>query len=143
MTFYLLDENVPREFGPSGNVNVRRWIETVDDTSLRLSAATLFEKRRGAEALARRNPKRAAMLLAAIDGLERQFSDRIVPIGEKEVAEWARLLGKKNKDRWDLALVATARVHGFVLVTRNIKDFAGREVSLLNPFRNPPEREGP
>jgi toxin FitB len=41
-----------------------------------------------------------------------------------------------------MALAATARIHGFVLVTRNLKDFAGREVRLLNPFRNPPEQVG-
>ncbi len=62
MTVYLLDENVLRELGPKGNTNYR-WIETVDDTNLRLSAATLFEKRRGAEVLTRRDPKRPPLYL--------------------------------------------------------------------------------
>ncbi|MER8887502.1 hypothetical protein [Mesorhizobium sp. M0816] len=53
------------------------------------------------------------------------------------------MLGGKNKDRWDLALAATARVHGLILVTRNIKDFAGRGVHLLNPFEDPPLRFDP
>lgn len=139
MTLYLLDENVLREAGSRGNANVRRWLTTIDDSNLRLSAATLFEKRRGAEALKRRDPERSAALLAAIDTLEKSFSDRILPIDGPIVAEWTRLLGEKNKDRWDLALAATARVHGLVLVTRNLKDFAGRGVRLLNPFKNPPE----
>lgn len=60
MTSYLLDENVLRELQPRGNVNVLRWLATVDDTDLRLSAATLFEKRRGAEALRRRDPDKSA-----------------------------------------------------------------------------------
>lgn len=140
MTLYLLDENVLRELGSHGDKNVRRWSATVDDTSLRLSAATLFEKRRGAEALKRRDPDRAARLLAGIDALEKSFADRILPIDAPVVAEWTRLLGEKNKDRWDLALAATARIHGLVLVTRNVKDFAGRGVHLLNPFKDPPER---
>jgi predicted nucleic acid-binding protein len=105
---------------------------------LRLRAATLFEKRRGAEALRRRDPNRSAKLLAGIDELEKLFTDRIVPIDAAVVAEWARLLGRKSKDRWDLALAATARVHGYVLVTRNLDDFIGREVRLLNPFASPP-----
>jgi predicted nucleic acid-binding protein len=138
VTRYLLDENVLRELHRRGHENVRRWFATVNDTDLRLSAATLFEKRRGAEALRRRDPERAAKLLAAIDALQKTFSDRIVPIDAEIVAEWTRLLGGKNKDRWDLALAATARVHGFVLVTRNVKDFAGRGVRLLDPFRDPP-----
>ena len=142
MTLYLLDENVLRELHSKGNLNVRRWIRSVDDTELRVSAATLFEKRRGAEALKRRDSERSSKLLAAIDALERAFADRILPIDAAVVAEWTRLLGEKNKDRWDLALAATARVHGLVLVTRNIKDFAARGVRLLNPFEYPPEESG-
>jgi len=139
VTLYLLDENVLREAGLRGHKNVRRWLATIDDTDLRLSAATLFEKRRGAEALKRRDAGRAAVLLAAIDALEKSFADRILPIDAPVVAEWARLLGIKNKDRWDLALAATARVHGLVLVTRNVWDFAGRGVRVLDPFKDPPE----
>jgi toxin FitB len=138
VTLYLLDENVLREMHPKGNANVHRWLATVDDADLRLSAATLFEKRRGAVALRRRDPVRSARLLAAIDELEKLFADRIVPIDGPIVAEWTRLLGQKNKDRWDLALAATARVHEFVLVTRNVDDFAGRQVRVLNPFTDPP-----
>lgn len=46
------------------------------------------------------------------------------------------MLGAKNKDRWDLALAVTARVHGLV---RNTRDFVGRGVRLLNPFLDPPQ----
>lgn len=139
MTLYLLDENVLREAGARGNENVRRWLATIDDTDLRLSAATLFEKRRGAYALKSRDAQRSAVLLAAIDALEKLFADRIIPIDAPVVTEWTRLLAGKNKDRWDLALAATARVHRLVLVTRNVRDFAGREVRVLNPFKDPPE----
>lgn len=62
-----------------------------------------------------------------------------MPIDAPVAAEWTRLLGGKSKDLWDLALAATARVHGFVLVTRNVKDFSGRGVRLLNPFKHPSE----
>ncbi|MCW1408516.1 type II toxin-antitoxin system VapC family toxin [Rhizobium sp. 1AS11] len=142
MTGYLLDENVLREFSPRGNANVRKWIAGVDDAELRLSVATLFEKRRGAEMLKRRDPGRAAAIIRGIANLEKAFADRILPVGPV-VEEWTRLLGAKNKDRWDLALAATARVHRLVLVTRNIKDFEGRGTRLLNPFTDPPERIEP
>jgi len=71
--------------------------------------------------------------------LKKAFSDRIVPIDGSVVAEWTRLLGNKNRDRWDVALAATARVHGLVIVTRNVSDFTGRGVRILNPFKSPPE----
>ncbi|WP_456639178.1 type II toxin-antitoxin system VapC family toxin [Bradyrhizobium sp. USDA 10063] len=111
MIGYLIDENVLREFGARGNANVRKWLGTVDDSDLRLSAATLFEKRRGAEMLKRRDPDRAASLLKTIGAIEKIYADRIIPIDASVVAEWTRMLGSKNKDRWDLALAATARVY--------------------------------
>lgn len=139
MTLYLLDENVLRELKRGGHKNVHQWIATVDDTDLRLSVATLFEKRRGAEALMKREPERARKILDGIEMLEKLFSDRIIPIDGPVVAEWTRLLGNKNKDRWDVALAATARVHGLTIVTRNVSDFAGRGARVLNPFKLPPD----
>ncbi|ARN82462.1 hypothetical protein [Methylocystis bryophila] len=35
----------------------------------------------------------------------------------------------------DAGLTTTAREHGFVIVTRNAKDFAGRGVALLDPLK--------
>jgi predicted nucleic acid-binding protein len=139
VTLFLLDENVLRELKQGGNKNVQQWIATVDDTDLRLSVTTLFEKRRGAEALMKREPQRARRILDGIEALEKAFADRIVPIDGPVVAEWTRLLGNKNKDRWDVALAATARVHGLVVATRNVSDFAGRGVRILNPFKSPAE----
>ncbi|WP_341487404.1 type II toxin-antitoxin system VapC family toxin [Pararhizobium sp. A13] len=118
---------------------MHQWIKTVDDTDLRLSVATLFEKRRGAEVLMKREPERARRILDGIEMLEKSFSDRIIPIDGPVVAEWTRLLGNKNKDRWDVALAATARVYGLMIVTRNVSDFTGRGVRILNPFKSPPE----
>ncbi|MER9313260.1 type II toxin-antitoxin system VapC family toxin [Mesorhizobium australicum] len=109
MTLYLLDENVIRELRAGGNTNVQKWIASVDDSALRLSVATLFEKRRGAEMLKRSDPKRSAIILASITALERAFVDRIIPVDQPVVEAWTRMLGVKNKDRWDLALAATAR----------------------------------
>ncbi len=142
MTAYLLDENVLRELTPRGNANVRKWISTVDDSDLRLSAATLFEKRRGAQMLKRKDAKRANAILNGIATLEKVYHDRIISIDAEVVAEWTLMLGGKNKDRWDLALAATARVHGLILVTRNLKDFKTRDVRLLNPFDDPPTLVG-
>lgn len=93
--------------------------------------------------LARRDPERAKVLLDAIALLEKAYADRIIPIDQIVVEEWTRMLGARNKDRWDLALAATARVHGLVLVTRNTRDFMGRGVRLLNPFLDPPQAMEP
>jgi len=138
VTVYLVDENVLREFAPGGNIHVRAWRATVDDAALRISVMTLFEKRRGWERRRRSDADRAAKALAALDALQAAFRDRTVPIDEEIMTEWARLLGAKDKNQRDMALAATARVRGFVLVTRNVEDFRGRGVQVLNPFRPQP-----
>jgi toxin FitB len=138
VTFYLLDANVLRELHPGGHENVRAWLRNIDDSRLRLSAMTIFELRKGRELQRRRDPQAAERGIAAINLLEAAYRDRIIPIDAKIAAEWARLVGEKDKHRDDLALAATARIHELVLVTRNVEDFRGRGVRLLDPFRNPP-----
>ncbi|WP_252929113.1 hypothetical protein [Aliihoeflea sp. 40Bstr573] len=95
MTAYLIDENVLREFGARGNANVRKWLATVDDADLRLSVATLFEKRRGAEALKRRDSLRSAELLKAIAAAEKAFADRIIPVDPRSSRNGRECLAPK------------------------------------------------
>ncbi len=136
---YLLDANVLREFGPKGHRNVRAWLRTVDDAALRVSVMTLLEMRRGWEAKKKQDPARAAEGLARLVAFERAFNDRIIPIDAPIAAEWARLVGERDRHRDDMALAATARVRGLVLVTRNLADFSGRDVRLLDPFKAKPK----
>ena len=134
MTIYLLDENVLRELHPGGHRYVRAWFRGVASDDLRISALTLFEKRRGWERRRARDRAVADARLAERDGLEADYGTRIVAIDARIAAEWARLLGAKDKNQRDRALAATARVHGFVLVTRNIEDVRGCDVAVLDPF---------
>lgn len=139
MTIYLLDENVLRELHPKGHARVLAWYATVSTDDLRISAMTFFEKRRGAERLSRTDPKRAAAILKGIQVLEAAYGSRVVPIDGPVAAEWARPLGAKDKNQRDRALAATARVHGFVLVTRNVDDVRGCDVDVLDPFVAEPQ----
>jgi predicted nucleic acid-binding protein len=100
---------------------------------------TLLEMRRGWEAKRKLDPVRAAEGLARLVAIEATFKDRIIPIDAPIAAEWARLVGEKDKHRDDMALAATARVRGLVLVTRNGADFRGRNVRVLDPFKARPE----
>lgn len=141
MTGYLLDANVIRELRPGGHKNVVAWHATVREEELFLSAITLYEIRRGFEALKARDPARSARGLAAIDVLTTDYADRVVPVDATIAAEWARLVGRKDKNRDDAALAATARVRGLVVVTRNLADFRGRDVRVLDPFKARPSVE--
>jgi predicted nucleic acid-binding protein len=139
VTIYLLDENVLRELRPGGNAHVQAWYATVSTASLRISAMTFFEKRRGAERLRKTDPNRATKLLIDIDALEAAYGSRLIPIDGPVVAEWTRLLGAKDKNQRDRALAATARVHGFVLVTRDVGGVTGCNVDVLDPFHTAPK----
>jgi predicted nucleic acid-binding protein len=138
VTIFLLDENVLRELRPGGNARVRAWFAGVPADCVRISAMTLFEKRRGVEVLRNSDPDRARALGTQIDVLEASYGTAIIPVDGAVAAEWAKLLGAKEKNQRDRALAATARVHGFVLVTRNISHVAGCEVDVLDPFCTAP-----
>ena len=52
-----------------------------------------------------------------------------------EVADrWGRLNAARPLSTIDSLLAATALEHGLTLVTRNVDDYAGTGVALLNPF---------
>lgn len=140
MTLFLLDENVLAEMRPGGNAQVGAWLKTVTDSQLRLSAMTFFEKRRGWQRQLRKgvNADAVAAKLAWVDQLEADYGARLLALDGPVVAEWTKLLGEKDNNQRDAALAATARVHGLVIVTRNVKDFVGRGVRVLDPFKAPP-----
>ena len=140
MTIYLVDENVLREMQPGGHANVVKWAASVSDSDLRLSAITFLEKCRGWELRLKKNPDDAAAKagLDVVAALRRTYAGRILPIDEIVVAEWAKLLGAKGNNALDVALAATARVHGLVVATRNVRHFVGRGVDVLDPFHDPP-----
>lgn len=146
-TLYLLDTNVLREMGAHGNAEVKAWLRTVDDDQFRISPIVYQEMREGRE---RQRRKLAAQggdtsvvdaQLAALDQFEQDYADRQVPVTMEISREIARLLGNKGKNERDVILAATALVHNLVIVTRNIKDFKGRNVRVLNPFGKKPAIE--
>jgi hypothetical protein len=145
VSLYLLDLNVLQAITPGGDGHVAAWLRTVRDDELRVSSVTFFEKRRGWE---RERRKRVAagrdtadvdVKLAAAAAIEAAYKDRHVPLDTEIHAELARLLGAKDKNLRDTALAATARVYKMVVVTRNVGDFVGRDVDVLNPFEPNPE----
>ena len=131
--------------GSRGNAAVRAWLGTIDDDQIRVSPVVYREMRQGCERelrkLTAKGGDTAVVLqaLAALDAFERDYADREVPQTMAIEREVAKLLGASGKNERDMVLAATARVHDLVVVTRNVKDFVGRDVRVLNPFKpNPP-----
>jgi predicted nucleic acid-binding protein len=133
---YLLDNNVLRELGKtSPHRNVAAWLRTVDDADLAISALTVREIAKGIAKLKRTKSETAAALDAAVAAIFDAFEGRILPVDRSVATAWGEALADSDKHVDDAGLAATARVHDLVVVTRNVKDFAGREVTLLDPFK--------
>lgn len=136
---YLLDRNVMQELGRSGDANVRKWLDRIDDTDLFIPVIAIREAWSGCEKVRHKQPQSAEMGIAAIRAVLAAFEGQILPLDERAAIEWGKLLvalGQKKEADW--CYIAVAKATGWTLVTRNIKDMKGHGVRLLNPFTDPP-----
>lgn len=133
---YLLDTNVFREIGRHDpHPHVRAWLQRVDDDALAISVLTVREVVYGIEKLRQRNQEVADQIAIRVQPVFLAFAGRILPIDGAVAEIWGAMLADSGRHRDDAALAATAQRYDLVLVTRNLADFTGRGVSLLDPFR--------
>lgn len=69
--------------------------------------------------------------------LQRSYVARVLPIDPETADIWGRLNSERTLPVSDGLLAATALRHSFTVVTRNIKDFDGTGVAVLDPFSGP------
>lgn len=135
MTF-LLDTNIVSELrrGDRANAGVVKWFDERTPDELCLSVVTVGEIRQGIEQLRGRSRPQAAALDRWLTGLVQFYEDRVLYVDGDIAEEWGRLGARRKPPVVDTLLAATARVHSLTLVTRNVRDFAGMKVRVLNPF---------
>lgn len=132
---YLLDTNIVSEVRKrNGSELVKSWIDSALGPTLYLSAMSVGEIRCGIELRRQRDPKQAFVLERWLARLYESFRDRIVPITPDIAEEWGRLNCVRPLPTADGLLAATAKVHGWSIVSRNVKDFDGTGVVVINPF---------
>ena len=134
---YLLDTNVLSEtrIPHRTNPNVARWFDQVAPERLFISVVTVFEIELGALRLIRRDPPAGQSLRNWIDQkIMPEFDTRIIDIDRRVMKRSAELQVPKSRPDHDTLIAATALVHGLVMVTRNVKDFADTGVEVVNPF---------
>jgi len=135
---YLLDTNVLKELSrPTPHVNVEAWLSKVDDIDLAISVISVREISKGIEKKRASDEGLANRLAESANRIFSAYDDRIIAIDKSIAVVWGTHLGRSDKNVDDVGLAATAKVHNLVVVTRNEKDFAGREVTILNPFKSP------
>lgn len=136
---YLLDTNVLSEVRrPAPDANVLIWLDRVDEDRVYLSVISIAEIARGVALLdaGRRRDELAAWLEHELPA---RFESRLIQIDAQTALTWGRLMGEAKKagrglsvmDGW---IAAIALVHDLVLVTRNIRDFEGLGIPLLDPW---------
>ena len=132
---FLLDTNVISETRkPRPHGAVLAWLRVVRPEDLRLSAITLLELQQGAERTKRQDPTTAERLDLWISSLAATMT--VVPADGDVCREIARIMVSKSPDLFqDAFIAATARVHHFTVVTRNMRDFSHFDVLTFNPFK--------
>lgn len=136
MVSLLLDTNVISELrrGDRCDAHVRSWAASVDQSELYTSVVVLGELKLGVERARRRAPDFATELESWLGRIVTRMGDRILPIDRAIALAWGRLAASRTVPPIDGLLAATAFVHGLVVVTRNLKDFADLGVGCFNPF---------
>lgn len=134
---HLLDTNVISELRPGKRAQspkVRAWAAAEAFETFYLSSVTLLELRVGLERKARQDAIQGGLLKAWIEAVEEQFDGRILPFTLRAARLCAPWHVPDPRSWRDSLIAATAKEHGFCLVTRNVADFQGMEVRLVNPW---------
>lgn len=138
---YLLDTNVLsglRTGKPQPDAQVLAWAATVPLAAQYVSVVTWMEIDIGILRLQRRDAAQAQALQVWFAQVRALFAGRTLPVDEAVVQRCAQLHVPNPAPPHDALIAATALAHGLTLVTRNVRDFAGMGVELLNPWQLPP-----
>lgn len=132
---FLLDTNVVSEIRKNRpDPGVAAWFASVSADQLFLSVLVVGEIRQGIERLARRDQAQAGIFEQWLSQLVDTYGDRIVPITVRVAEVWGRLSVPNPVPVVDGLMAATALVHDWTLVTRNVGDVASTGVRFLDPF---------
>jgi predicted nucleic acid-binding protein len=132
---FLLDTNVVSEIRKrTPDAGVASWFASVPADRLFLSVLVVGEIRHGIERLASHDLAQAEVFERWLSQLAGGYGDHLVPITERIAQRWGRLNVPDPVPVIDGLMAATALVHDWTLVTRNVDDVRSTGVRLLNPF---------
>jgi predicted nucleic acid-binding protein len=137
---YLLDTNVVSELRKIGDgkadANVVAWIEAEDAARFFISAITILELERGILGVQRRDATQGARLRSWLDSQVRpEFAGRILSVDDAVATRCAHLHIPNRRNEADALIAATALVHNMTVVTRNVRDFEGTGIVVVDPWQ--------
>lgn len=135
---YLLDTDVVSGLRRLNHLprETAAWFASVPEDSLYISVITVMEIEIGIRRRERRDPAQGALLrrwksewvLPAFDG-------RVLDVTTEIAEACAAMHVPDPKPSFDSLIGATAIVHGFTLLTRNLADFPNMPIAKLDPWR--------
>ncbi len=141
---FLLDTNIVSEWvKPQPDPHVVAWLNEVDEDRVFLSVASLAEIRQGIELLPL-GKRRDRLFGWLTEDLIARFEGRILDIDRRISETWGIVMARGQRAGltvhvMDAFFAATAEVHGFTLVTRNVQHFLKLGTPRFNPRQ--PETE--
>ena len=135
----LLDTNVLSEVTrPRPDARVLQWLDELDEDRSFISVVSIAEIRRGV-ALMDKGRKRDALNEWLTSDLPQRFDQRVIAVEQDVALAWGDLMGDakrngRNLSSMDGLIAATAIAHDLALATRNIRDFEGLGIRLIDPW---------
>jgi toxin FitB len=138
---YLLDTNIISELRKQDktNLGVQQFFNDAiaQEAKLYLSVITIGELQRGVSLIRHRGDHPQADLLETwLQSILTDYADYILDFTATDAQTWGHLRVPHPQNALDKQIAAIALTHDLTLVTRNLKDFIGMGVNLLNPFQD-------
>jgi hypothetical protein len=136
---FILDTNVASELmRPEPAAAVTAWIGGRDAQDMHLTAVSEAELLYGVAILPTGN-RRNALAAAMTRWLDLGFRERILPFDSAAARAYAEIAaGRRHAGRpigeADCQIAAISRSRGAVLVTRNVRDFEGTGLDVIDPW---------
>ncbi|OZG65660.1 pilus assembly protein [Bifidobacterium hapali] len=134
----ILDTNIISEaVRASPNSQVAAWYRNQSIADLATTSVTLAELLNGIRRMSQ--GKRRTQLAASIDYALMPIMEHIFAFDVDAAVDYADIRARRESlgrpiGVQDAMIAAIARSHGATLATRNIKDFEGTGVELVNPW---------
>jgi predicted nucleic acid-binding protein len=137
----VLDTNVLSELlRPRPDLLVETWLASRDASMLFFTTVGEAELRHGIALLPAGRRRQA--LGDAVDAiLDQDLRDRILPFDRAAARAYARIAATRRAagrpiSQFDCQIVAIASAHGAAVATRNVADYLGCGVSIIDPWQS-------
>ena len=136
---FVLDTNVVSEFMQERpHPSVLHWLDSRLERDLFVTAVTQAEVLTGIATMPA-GQRRRDLAAAADHAFNGMFADRVLPFDRSAAHAYAGIAAARRRagrpiSQADCQIAAIAAARGGTVVTRNVRDFEGIEIAVLNPW---------